>query len=46
MPANDGDGFFYFFSPSAADRFKVLVKFWNGFSFEEPGHLKFMERIV
>lgn len=45
-PANDGDGVCYFFSPQAAEQFKSLVKFWGGFPFEEPRHLKFMKRVV
>jgi hypothetical protein len=45
-PAPEGDGICFFFSPPAAQRFKNLIKFWGGFPFQEPKHLKLARRIL
>jgi hypothetical protein len=43
-PANDGDGFLYYFSSQAAQQFERFVKAWNGFDSEEPNNLDQMRR--
>jgi hypothetical protein len=46
MPANDGDGYCYIFSPAAAEQHKELMIFWGGFKFHQPIHFNKTQRIV
>ena len=45
-PANDNEGYCYFFSPDAVRHYRAFVKFWRGFEFQEPQYLKRLERII
>ena len=45
-PANDGDGFFYYFSSRATRQFEKFVKVWNGVEFHEPNDLDRLRRIA
>ena len=45
-PANDNEGYCYYFSPDAVRHYKGFVKFWRGFEFQEPQYLKRLERII
>jgi hypothetical protein len=43
---NDGDGYLYYFSPAAAERFRQFLEFWGGAVSNEPAKLECMRRIV
>jgi len=46
VPADKEDGIFYLFSPPAVQRFRNLMKFWNGASLEHAPDLTVARRIL
>jgi hypothetical protein len=45
-PAPEGDGICIFFALPAAQRFRNLIRFWGGFPFQEPKHVKLARRVL
>jgi len=45
-PANDNEGYCYFFSPDAARHYNAFVKFWRGFEFQDPKYKVLLDRII
>jgi len=46
VPAPEGDGICFVFSPPAAQRFSKLIKFWGGIPFQVPENLKLVRRVL
>jgi hypothetical protein len=46
LPAPEGGGMWFLFSPSAAQRFQNLIKFWSGVTLQEPPELTVTRRIL
>jgi len=46
LPAPEGDGVRFVFSPPAAQRFNKLIKFWGGIPFQAAEHLKLVQRVL
>jgi len=44
--AEDGDGMHYFFSPVAANRFRLLLKFWSAVPMEAAPDMTLLRRIL
>ena len=39
-------GYFYYFSPAAAEALKVFMRFWEGYGVPEPTHWHQMEVVI